>query len=238
MSQREAWRLGGPSMPTWTEIERGEGPELQGRTLAKLDLVLGWKAGSARRVLAGGDPVLDSVDDEGVFPEKMPPPPDGLTPGQLARWHRDRILIEGRNDLGKQLRRHTRMIRGAYGALDMAFVAHELGARAEDIEKLVSGIVGTLASSGVMGVMQDNDPQALAEYFGKIADIRSAVRENAGLDPTQHAGVSGTAPMPTPSQSDLDLAANEKRPGSTPVQEARREQDEFYPDEEGPEGGA
>lgn len=57
-------------------------------------------------------------------------------------------------------------------------------------------------------------------------------------DPTQHAGVSGTVPLPTPSQSDLDLAADDRRPGSTPVRDARDEQDKIYPDDDGPEGGA
>ncbi|MBY6480113.1 MULTISPECIES: helix-turn-helix domain-containing protein [unclassified Rhodococcus (in: high G+C Gram-positive bacteria)] len=46
---------GGPSEPTLTKIERAELAEPTPATLAKLDVGLGWVAGSAARLLSGGN---------------------------------------------------------------------------------------------------------------------------------------------------------------------------------------
>lgn len=48
---------GGPSPSTLYKAHRG-GRELAERTLARLDLALGWQPGSGQRVLDGGDPSL------------------------------------------------------------------------------------------------------------------------------------------------------------------------------------
>src|SRR5262245_35907313 len=46
---------GGPAPSTLYKAQR-EGRELHERTLARLELVLGWQPGSAQRVMAGGAP--------------------------------------------------------------------------------------------------------------------------------------------------------------------------------------
>ena len=46
---------GGPAPSTLYKAQR-EGRELAGRTLARLELVVGWHPGSAQRIMAGGAP--------------------------------------------------------------------------------------------------------------------------------------------------------------------------------------
>lgn len=48
--------MGGPSATRMTSIEHGKGPEPKPSTLSKLDSVLRWESGSARRTLDGGEP--------------------------------------------------------------------------------------------------------------------------------------------------------------------------------------
>lgn len=57
-------------------------------------------------------------------------------------------------------------------------------------------------------------------------------------DPTQFAGMSGTAPVPPPLRSDLDLAAYGGDASQTDMQRERDRQDDIRPDPEGPEWGA
>lgn len=78
-SQKDVAESGGPSDETISKIERGQWrPQRSVKdTLDKLDAGLGWPAGSADRVLRGGepiprvDPVLDSRPDP-VPPEQYP----------------------------------------------------------------------------------------------------------------------------------------------------------------------
>lgn len=73
LSQRAAWKAGGPSGPVWTDIENATGPAPQGRTLAKLDKALQWVPGSARRAVEGGDPVAieDATPEPFLAPSFM-----------------------------------------------------------------------------------------------------------------------------------------------------------------------
>jgi len=71
LSQRDVAERGGPSDTTQQRIEAGEWRPGRGvsTTLEKLDRGLGWKPGSASRILAGGEPVTDdeTADDVIVF---------------------------------------------------------------------------------------------------------------------------------------------------------------------------
>lgn len=89
-----------------------------------------------------------------------------------------------------------------------------------------------------VGVGEPEDRQAGdAEQPGQGKRARRKGHPVQVLDPTQHAGMSGTAPQP-PTQGDMDLAALPGAAAHDPTQRARDEQDRDYPDEEGPEGGA
>ncbi|WP_114332477.1 helix-turn-helix transcriptional regulator [Rhodococcus sp. Eu-32] len=61
---------GGPSEPTLTKIEREELPEPSPATLAKLDAGLGWVAGSAARLLSGGN--VRAIEDREDSPVQFP----------------------------------------------------------------------------------------------------------------------------------------------------------------------
>lgn len=56
MSQMEVWAAGGPSNTTLTNIENARLPLPSRASLKKLDVGLQWEDGSAKRVLAGGEP--------------------------------------------------------------------------------------------------------------------------------------------------------------------------------------
>ena len=53
LSQLDAWQSGGPSNSTLTTIENGRLTDLTRNTARKLDAVLRWEAGSARRIWEG-----------------------------------------------------------------------------------------------------------------------------------------------------------------------------------------
>lgn len=55
VTQMEIWEAGGPSNSTLTAIENGRPPVPSRSTLQKLDKVLGWVPGSARRTIATGE---------------------------------------------------------------------------------------------------------------------------------------------------------------------------------------
>jgi transcriptional regulator with XRE-family HTH domain len=70
LTHEDIARNDGPSSPTLTKIENGQGPYSR-LTLVKLDGALWWVAGSARDVLAGGDPVPLSPELVGPSPEDV-----------------------------------------------------------------------------------------------------------------------------------------------------------------------
>lgn len=56
LTQQEVADQGGPSDTTLSKLETGIAETVSPRTLKKLDTGLGWKKGSARAVLYGGEP--------------------------------------------------------------------------------------------------------------------------------------------------------------------------------------
>ena len=54
-------RAGGPAPATLYKAHH-EGRALSGRTLARLEVAVGWQPGCAQRVLAGGRPILRSYE--------------------------------------------------------------------------------------------------------------------------------------------------------------------------------
>ena len=78
LRQDQMRNRGGPSTTKLTEIERAMPPAPTAGTLRKLDVSLGWAAGSAAAVLAGGEPRiavapadLTGVTDEDLLAEVM-----------------------------------------------------------------------------------------------------------------------------------------------------------------------
>lgn len=62
LRQDELAARGGPSTTTLTKVENAVPPSPASVTLRKLDAGLGWTAGSASAVLAGGDPLIRYED--------------------------------------------------------------------------------------------------------------------------------------------------------------------------------
>lgn len=58
LSVRRAAIAAGISKDTWTRVEKSEKVNLS--THAAVEAVLGWAAGSCRKILDGGEPVLDT----------------------------------------------------------------------------------------------------------------------------------------------------------------------------------
>lgn len=63
LTQAEVHSAGGPSPATLYLLERGRRGAYRPQVLRRLERALGWRAGSVRRVLAGGHPTLDTEDE-------------------------------------------------------------------------------------------------------------------------------------------------------------------------------
>jgi transcriptional regulator with XRE-family HTH domain len=63
LTQAEVSNAGGPSPATLYLLESGRRDLYRPQILRRLERALGWRAGSVRRVLAGGQPVLDRGDE-------------------------------------------------------------------------------------------------------------------------------------------------------------------------------
>jgi Predicted transcriptional regulators len=63
LTQAEVHSAGGPSPATLYLLERGRRGAYRPQVLRRLERALGWRAGSIRRVRAGGQPVLDGADE-------------------------------------------------------------------------------------------------------------------------------------------------------------------------------
>ena len=62
LTQAELQSVGGPSPATLYLIEAGRRGSYRPQVLRRLERALGWRAGSVRRVLAGGQPTLEGED--------------------------------------------------------------------------------------------------------------------------------------------------------------------------------
>jgi transcriptional regulator with XRE-family HTH domain len=62
LTQAEVHSAGGPSPATLYLIETGGRSSYRPQVLRRLERVLGWRAGTVRRVLAGGKPLLEGED--------------------------------------------------------------------------------------------------------------------------------------------------------------------------------
>jgi transcriptional regulator with XRE-family HTH domain len=63
LTQREVHNIGGPSPATLYQLESGHPGSYRAHILRRLERALGWAAGSVRRALAGGLPVLDGAGE-------------------------------------------------------------------------------------------------------------------------------------------------------------------------------
>jgi Predicted transcriptional regulators len=63
LTQAEVQSAGGPSPATLYLLETGRRGAYRPQVLRRLERALGWRAGSIRRVLAGGQPLLDGEDE-------------------------------------------------------------------------------------------------------------------------------------------------------------------------------
>jgi transcriptional regulator with XRE-family HTH domain len=66
LTQREVHSVGGPSPATLYQLESGHPGSYRPHILRRLERALGWGAGSVRRALAGGLPVLDGDGEVGL----------------------------------------------------------------------------------------------------------------------------------------------------------------------------
>lgn len=223
LSQRDAWKAGGPSGPVWTEIENASGPVPQQRTLAKLDKALQWTAGSARRVLNGGYPTR-AVDDH------EPELPDMRQEAEIQRSILD--TAKTKFQLGVPLTPVEKR------ALQIDLEDRELDTFHERFE-LLSHDSQVIVSQKVDELL-DEEAQNWVDRFGlppnegdeheeaqqeSIESPRGATSggtrrsgapntraaESAAYDPSQYAGTSGTGPKVPLTQSDVDLAQSKKR---------------------------
>jgi DNA-binding XRE family transcriptional regulator len=80
LTQREVQSFGGPSAATLYQLESGQRGSYRPHILRRLERALGWGAGSVRRVLAGGLPVLD--DD---VPASFSPSMSSSSPAPAVR---------------------------------------------------------------------------------------------------------------------------------------------------------
>lgn len=96
LTQEDLRVRGGPSQ-AWTRDllhaeDRDETKAIQPDTLRKLDVGMGWEPGSARRVLAGGEPTpLGSSDDP---PQKLDDDPEWVITFDPATAARDLAVTE------------------------------------------------------------------------------------------------------------------------------------------------
>jgi transcriptional regulator with XRE-family HTH domain len=77
LTQREVHSVGGPSPATLYQLESGHRGSYRPHILRRLERALGWGAGSVRRALAGGLPLLEGETDN--------PPPRPERPSATAR---------------------------------------------------------------------------------------------------------------------------------------------------------
>jgi transcriptional regulator with XRE-family HTH domain len=75
LTQREVHSVGGPSPATLYQLESGHRGSYRPHILRRLERALGWGAGSVRRALAGGMPLLEGEADR---PPARPERPSGL----------------------------------------------------------------------------------------------------------------------------------------------------------------
>jgi transcriptional regulator with XRE-family HTH domain len=80
LTQREVHSVGGPSPATLYQLESGHRGSYRPHILRRLERALGWGAGSVRRALAGGLPLLEGET------ENPPPRPVQTAPGDSGEW--------------------------------------------------------------------------------------------------------------------------------------------------------
>jgi transcriptional regulator with XRE-family HTH domain len=74
LTQREVHSVGGPSPATLYQLESGHRGSYRPHILRRLERALGWGAGSVRRALAGGAPLLEGEPDRPERPGGTPRP--------------------------------------------------------------------------------------------------------------------------------------------------------------------
>jgi transcriptional regulator with XRE-family HTH domain len=74
LTQREVHSVGGPSPATLYQLESGHRGSYRPHILRRLERALGWGAGSVRRALAGGLPLLEGEPDRPERPGGTPRP--------------------------------------------------------------------------------------------------------------------------------------------------------------------
>jgi transcriptional regulator with XRE-family HTH domain len=74
LTQREVHSVGGPSPATLYQLESGHRGSYRPHILRRLERALGWGAGSVRRALAGGMPLLEGEPDRPERPGGAPRP--------------------------------------------------------------------------------------------------------------------------------------------------------------------
>lgn len=63
-TQTDVAAMGGPSTSTQTKVRQGHGPFRSG-TLRQVDAIMGWKPGTAQRVIRGATPPPGSLEKSG-----------------------------------------------------------------------------------------------------------------------------------------------------------------------------
>lgn len=210
ITQEEVASLGGPSSATVRKIEAAGDSSYRAKTLFELDDALGWRKGTSQELVEGPESWFGSLEDFVDY------------------------VVRYISDEDKRTRDYP--------------VAPAFGAAAQEVARVRSGQIGEAIA--LMRRARDEIDQAL-QALEAANDQAQEQRPQAGgaehaeptaiggaLDPTQHAGMSGTAAVPDPSQPDYGLAADEGSAADSDIQRRRDEQDRDYPDEEGPEGGA
>lgn len=117
LRQDEVGEHGGPSTTTLTKVENATPPAPAPVTLRKLDVGMGWKAGSARQVMFGGYPELDEDSPLGTPGIQGPRTPDSRPAG----------LRMVRSPLGHRIQSAARLLDAAIDALDGADPQRALG---------------------------------------------------------------------------------------------------------------
>ncbi|MEJ9078543.1 helix-turn-helix transcriptional regulator [Gordonia malaquae] len=172
LRQDEVGARGGPSTTTLTKVENATPPAPATVTLRKLDRGLGWTAGSARRLLEGGEPETEGDDDSAAvdraYYQLSHPPQRFQTKASTPEGARAAAVL------------WVEILE----SFDLAVRAVDMGATVGSARSFLQAAFGLTMSSGMAGAMDDPTltEEAIRRFSSAMQKIEAIAAQSTDVE--------------------------------------------------------